>query len=176
MFVEEFLTRFNADHENSISEEQKIRWLRHIELLVMSEIMHQHDEFDKRGIENEVIHYSRKDLPARITEDGHGLDISDIPEMYINGNELVMTGYEPTMGDREADNFDNKTFLQIPEPYDTVYEFYLLQRIALANGNTQEYNRYSALYNEAFRSFHKYWNRTHPRDHYRTHLLRHEVL
>lgn len=176
MFVEEFLSQFDADHENNISQDQKIRWLRRIELRVMSEIMHQHDDFDKPGIENEVILYSRKDLPARVTEDDLGLDISDIPEMYVDGDTFTMTGYEPVMGNREADAFDAKTFLQIPEPYDSVYEYYLLMRIANVNGNTVEYNRMANLFNEAFRSFHKYWNRTHYQSYKRSHLLRHEVL
>ncbi len=176
MFVQEFLSQFDADHENNITQEQKIRWLRQIELRVMSEITHQHDDFDKPGMVNDVILYSRKDLPARITEDGHGLDLKDIPEMYVEGNELVLTGYEPVMGKREADTFEATTFLQIPEPYTSVYEYYLLMKIANVNGNSVEYNRMANLFNEAYRSFHKYWNRTHMRDHYRSHLLRHEVL
>lgn len=175
MTVQEFITRFDTDHENSTSQEQKIRWLKRIELTVMSDIMHQHDNFDKPGIKDEVILSERNDWLSRLTED-NGLDISNVPEMYVDGNTLTLTGYDMLRGSREADNFDVDTFLQIPEPYDNVYEYYLMMQIASSNGNTVDYNRAAALYNEAFRSFHKYWNRTHRRNAVRTHLLRHEVL
>ena len=175
MTVEEFITRFDADHENQMTQAQKIRWLKRIELLVMSEIMHQHWDYDKSGMHKGTIMYPGDDLESRLTDD-KGMDISDLPDMYVDGDTLVLTAYDPGRGSSEAEEMDAKTMLQIPEPYDNVYEYYLVTRIAELTGNVQEYNRASARFNEAYRAFHKYWNRTHVRNMERPHLMRHEVL
>lgn len=175
--VQQFLNDYDTDHENSITSAQKMRWLKHIELTIMSEIMHQHMDYDKRGIENTTILYSGDNIGRYIDEENNILDISTLPEMYIDDNgTLVMTGYDPLKGEREADDFGPNTQLQIQEPFDIVYEYYLDLRIAHITGNIQAYNASSRLFNTALQDFHKYWNRSHRGNKVRSYLIRHEAF
>lgn len=176
MTAQEFINIYNTDHENSATDEQKLRWLKRLEMTVMSDVIFHHNDYDRSGMLKGTVFYSENDLDVHI--DGTTLDISKMPEMYIDGetDTLILTGYEPTKGSREADNFGPDTMLQIPEPYDDVYEYYLDQRIAHVTGNTKDYNTASALFNEAYAAFKKYYHRTHRSNHQRSRLLRHEVL
>lgn len=175
MTVQEFLTAYDEDHQNTITVGQKIRWLKQLELTIMSDIMHQHEDYDRAGIVNDIILHSGSVVDNERIINGT-MDISDDPEMYVDGDTLTLTSYDPIIGRREADDFDTNTFLQVPFPYDNVYEYYLDQRIAHVTGNTKDYNHSTQLFNEAYLSFRKYYNRTHRSNHVRNHLLRHEVL
>lgn len=175
MKARQFLAQFDQDHRNDQPTEQKLRWLQRIELTVMSDVMHQYDERNKKGIENEVILHPDNISPY-IDEGNSVLDISELPHMYIEGGTLVLTDYDPEKGESEAQSFNLDTFLQIPAPYDTVYEYYLCQKIAEVTGNIKDYNNYSQMYNTAYLQFMKYYNRTHRKNHVAKRVLRHEVL
>lgn len=172
--AQELLTEYNATHMNSITEATKLKWLRQIEMKVMSEVMYAHDDMDKDGTINDALVYERGDYTQHVQD--KALDISENPYLYVDGDALVMTAYDMAHGEREADTMDMETALQIPEPYQDVYEYWLDARIAYAQGNTKQYNASSAMFNEAYLAYQKYVNRTHRGNHVRRRLLRHEVL
>ena len=50
--------------------------------------------------------------------------------------------------------------LLVPYPYDDVYVKWLEAQIDYANGDTAKYNNSMAMYNTAYSSFERYYNRT----------------
>ena len=173
MTVQEFITRYDTDHENAASNEQKIRWLQRIEMTIMSDVMYRYNERDKPGMLEDVILYGGDVTPFI---DGDDMDISKSRDLYIDGSDLVVTSYDPMHGRREADNMNENTMLMIPVPYDNVYEYYLSMQIADSTGNTKEYNRAAELFNQAYYAFRKYYARTHKINRNRNHLIRHGDL
>ena len=173
MTVQEFITNYDADHENTATNEQKLRWLKHIELTVMSDVMHQYNDNDKPGIFREKIMYPGY-VPYLIN--GENMDISDEPVMYADGDGLVLTSYDPQHGYNEAQDMDMDYVLQIKEPYDNIYEYYLDMRIAHVTGDTTAYNNAAEMFNSAYQAFRRYFSRTNYPNHTRKHLFRHEAL
>lgn len=172
--VKQFLSEYNADRQSQVEDKTKVRWLRQVEMKIMSEVMHSHDNMDKPGItRGEVI--LREDNVAPMIN-GTTMDISEDPYMYVDGDTLVLTAYDPAEGEREADVMDMDTLLQVPEPYDDVYAYWLDARTAFMQGQFKQYDRFAVMYNQAYLEFQKYWNRTHRTNHVRAHFLRHEVL
>jgi hypothetical protein len=53
------------------------------------------------------------------------------------------------------------TTLLVPPPYDEIYLYYLEAKIDYWNGEVGKYNNSITMYNEAYRSFERYYNRTH---------------
>lgn len=178
--AQEIINRFDDDHPNTIPTERKLRWLRRFELQVMADVMHQLDQKNLSGLtvtnRGITMYTERDDLLAHYDPETQSLDISDFPDLYIDGDNLIMTSYEPTEGFREADDFSAETYLQIEEPYDDVYEYYLDQMIAQTTGDIKRYNRASELFNTAYLRFQKYYHRNHRSNWSRPRLLRHEVL
>lgn len=173
MTVQEFITQYDMDHENTATNAQKIRWLQRIELSVMSDVMHRYNDKDKSGIFGDKLMYGG-DFDDVMT--GNTMDISEDPEMYIEGDTLVLTEYEGSDEIREAQEMDADTFLQIPIPYDNVYEYYLDMMIAHATGDIKTYNNSAELFNRAYMAFRKYYARNNFINRHHNHLIRHEAL
>ena len=62
-----------------------------------------------------------------------------------------------------TENSDLKTELLVPAPYDEIYLFLLESKIDYWNGEVGKYNNSTAMFNEAYTTFSKYYNRTHMR-------------
>lgn len=75
---------------------------------------------------------------------------------------LILDGRE---GERPApfagftDSTDLNTPLTVPEPFDSVYLYFLLARIHFANGEIQRYNNANALFHNAWLNYANYVNR-----------------
>ena len=61
-----------------------------------------------------------------------------------------------------ADTAADETILLIPYPYDAdIYNYYLQSMIDKENGEYAKYNQSATMYNNAFRTFQDWYNRTH---------------
>lgn len=71
------------------------------------------------------------------------------------GNTMEdFTGYAPDAADT--------TVLLVPYPYDVdIYNYYLQSMIDKENGEYTKYNQSATMYNNAFRTFQDWYNRTH---------------
>ncbi len=63
-------------------------------------------------------------------------------------------GYDETAYDAE---------LLVQEPYTDVYLYWLQAKAALANGDSEQYNNWNALFQTAYGNFFNYYNKTHTR-------------
>lgn len=60
------------------------------------------------------------------------------------------------------DAAEPETEMLVPYPYDEdVYNYFLQSQIDKENGEMAKYNQSATLYNNAYKSFCDYWNRTH---------------
>lgn len=174
--AQQLINRYDEDRENSIPTERKLKWLKRIELTVMSDVIYQYEHNNRRGIEQNKILFEDNDLDAYYDEENKVLDISEFPGMYVEDGVLTMTSYDPTEGESEAEHFGPETYLQIPEPYDAVYEHYLDMMIARSTGDTKGYNRAAELFNTSYLAFKKWYSRNHRSNRARMRLFPHEVL
>ena len=53
------------------------------------------------------------------------------------------------------------TVLLVPAPYDDIYLKWLEAQIDYANGDTQKYENSMTMYNNAYSTFQRHYNRTH---------------
>lgn len=53
------------------------------------------------------------------------------------------------------------TDLLVDEPYDELYVYYMMAQVALAYGETDDYNSYMILFNDTFDAFAKHYRRNH---------------
>ena len=83
-----------------------------------------------------------------------GLICRELLETH-EGNPLTeeFTGY--------AEGRDDDKELIVPFPYSTLYRWYLESQIDLANMEITKFNHSSTMYNNEYRTFADYWNRTH---------------
>lgn len=51
--------------------------------------------------------------------------------------------------------------MMIGEPYQAIYEYYLMAQIDLVNGDSEHYNNHMLLYNDALHNFARLWHRDH---------------
>ena len=173
MTVMEFITQYDADHENTATNEQKLRWLKHIELTIISDVMHQYNDNDKPGLLGKSLMYGGSLVYVM---DGNTLNISDEPYLTSDDDSLILNSFDPLKGYNEAQDMDMLYPLILKEPYDNVYEYYLDMRIAHVTGDTAEYNRAAEMFNSAYTTFRRYFSRTNYPNHTRKHLFRHEAL
>lgn len=82
-----------------------------------------------------------------------GIIKKEIIDTHEGSEGVIFEGYEP---DTEV-----TTELLVPSPYDDVYVKWLEAQIDYANGDTNKYNNSMAMYNTAYSSFERYYNRTH---------------
>ena len=77
---------------------------------------------------------------------------NEIIDTHEGGDDSEFIGY--------GEDTDINTVLLVPYPYDDIYIRYLEMQIDYANGETAKYTNSSTLFNEAYVSFIRYYNRT----------------
>lgn len=82
-----------------------------------------------------------------------GIIKQEIIDTHEGAENVVFNGY--------TENTDLNTILLVPAPYDEIYLFWLQAKIDYWNSEYGKYNNSIALYNEAYSTFEKYYNRTH---------------
>lgn len=55
---------------------------------------------------------------------------------------------------------DDGTELLVPDPYSSLYPFWIMSRIDLLNQELDKYNNDRALFENAYNEMHDWWNRT----------------
>ena len=59
-----------------------------------------------------------------------------------------------------TDDSDPGTVLLVPDPYSSLYPFWIMSRIDLLNQELDKYNNDRALFENAYNEMHDWWNRT----------------
>lgn len=77
--------------------------------------------------------------------------------------EIIDTheGAEDVVFNEYTEDSDLLTTLLVPAPYDELYLFWLESKIDYWNGEIGKYNNSISMFNEAYSSYAKYYNRTH---------------
>ena len=81
-----------------------------------------------------------------------GMIKTEIIDTRKGSENVVFNGY--------AEDADLTTVLLVPAPYDDIYLFWLESKIDYWNGEIGKYNNSIAMFNEAYSTFAKYYNRT----------------
>ena len=66
---------------------------------------------------------------------------------------------EEVMPEYDTDT-DDGTELLVPDPYSSLYPFWIMSRIDLLNQELDKYNNDRALFENAYNEMHDWWNRT----------------
>ena len=82
-----------------------------------------------------------------------GIIKKEIIDTHQGGESVAFNGYE--------EDTDLTTILLVPAPYDEIYLFWLESKIDYWNGEIGKYNNSIQMYNEAFATFQKHYNRAH---------------
>lgn len=82
-----------------------------------------------------------------------GVIKTEIIDTHEGAEGIVFNGYD--------DNTDLDTELLVPAPYDVIYLHYLEMQMDYTNGEFVRYNNSKGLYNSAYSTFQRYYNRTH---------------
>lgn len=82
-----------------------------------------------------------------------GIIKTEIIDTHEGAESVTFNGYE---ADTALD-----TVLLVPFPYDDVYLKWLEAQIDYTNGETSRYTNSMIMYNTAYSSFERYYNRTH---------------
>ena len=82
-----------------------------------------------------------------------GIVKTEIIDTHEGGENVTFNGYD--------ENTALSQELLVPHPYDEIYINYLQMQIDYANGEYNKYNNSKTVYNEAFREYEQYYNRTH---------------
>ena len=78
---------------------------------------------------------------------------AEIIDTHEGAEDVVFNGY--------TEDTDLLTALLVPAPYDELYIFWLESKIDYWNGEIGKYNNSISMFNEAYSSYAKYYNRTH---------------
>lgn len=82
-----------------------------------------------------------------------GIIMREIIETHEGDSTVVFNGY--------TENTPLTTELLVPAPYDELYLYYLEAKIDYWNGETKRYNNSTEMFNDSFKSYMRYYNRTH---------------
>ena len=82
-----------------------------------------------------------------------GIVKKEIIDTHEGAEGIVFNGYD--------DNTNLNTELLVSDPYSDVYLRYLEAQIDYANGEYGKYNNSMSMYNTAYSSFERFYNRTH---------------
>ena len=82
-----------------------------------------------------------------------GIIKTEIIDTHNGGEAVKFDGYT------EETNLTTK--LLVPAPYDEIYLFWLESKIDYWNGETGKYNNSINMYNAAYSTYERYYNRTH---------------
>lgn len=180
MTVADVINEYNSLRINSVSDDQKIKWIRDLEKKVLVDILRKYDGYR----DSEVRH------DDMWVDDNGSLHLP--PYMYVDENmNLVMDSFEAihlpscvymeedgtiTIDEMADEDFTMASELSVPDPYSEIYLLYLDMKIAFYNNDAKTYNITSQEYNNAYLAYQQLFNRTHTPDRPRGHLIRHEVL
>ena len=78
---------------------------------------------------------------------------AELIDTHEGAEDVVFNGY--------TEDTDLLTALLVPAPYDELYIFWLESKIDYWNGEIGKYNNSISMFNEAYSSYAKYYNRTH---------------
>ena len=82
-----------------------------------------------------------------------GIVKREIVDTHEGGKGVTFNGY--------TEETDLTTELLVPAPYDDIYLRYLEMQIDYANGEYGKYNNSMSMYDTAYSTFQRYYNRTH---------------
>lgn len=82
-----------------------------------------------------------------------GIVKKEIIDTHEGAEGIVFNGYD--------DNTELDTELLVSDPYSDVYLRYLEAQIDYANGEYGKYNNSMSMYNTAYSTFERFYNRTH---------------
>lgn len=82
-----------------------------------------------------------------------GIIKAELIDTHEGAEGIVFNGYK--------EDTDLNTILLVPAPYDEIYLFWLESKIDYWNGEIGKYNNSIAMYNEAYSTFARHYNRTH---------------
>ena len=82
-----------------------------------------------------------------------GIIKAEIIDTHEGAEDVVFNGY--------TEDTDLLTTLLVPAPYDELYLFWLESKVDYWNGEIGKYNNSISMFNEAYSSYAKYYNRTH---------------
>lgn len=180
MTVADVINEYNSLRINSVSDDQKVRWIRDLEKKVSVDILRKYDGYR----DSEVRHDD-----MWVDEEG---SLHLPPYMSVDENmNLVMDSFEAihlpsyvyreddgtiTIGEMADEDFGMDSELSIPNPYSEIYLMYIDMKIAFYNNDSRLYNVAAQEYNNAYLTYQQLFNRTHTPDRPRGHLIRHEVL
>lgn len=82
-----------------------------------------------------------------------GIIKKEIIDTHEGGEDVTFNGY--------TESSDLTVDMLVPAPYDYIYICWLEAQMDYANGEYKKYNNSVAIYNEAYKSFERYYNRTH---------------
>ncbi len=82
-----------------------------------------------------------------------GVVKAEIIDTHEGGEDIVFKGY--------SENSDLTTELLIPSPYDCIYIFWLESQIDYWNKEMGKYNNSIQMYNTAYSTYEKFYNRNH---------------
>jgi hypothetical protein len=82
-----------------------------------------------------------------------GIIKTEIIDTHEGADKVVFNEYK--------EDTDLNTKLLVPAPYDEIYLFWLESKIDYWNGEIGKYNNSIVMYNEAYSTFAKHYNRMH---------------
>jgi hypothetical protein len=82
-----------------------------------------------------------------------GMIKAEIIDTHEGGHDVDFDGY--------TEKTDLNCALIVGAPYDEIYLYWLESKIDYWNGEVGKYNNSISMYNEAYATFVKYYNRTH---------------
>ena len=169
MTIIEAINKIDALKPNNYSQGDKIGWLSTLDGIIKKEIIDTHEGADKEkaiteyiknnvvAYENSVIEYMKVNEVSREEAEKH-IEFHEIKykeakeHIEATRNDIMFNGYDATTA--------LDTVLLVPAPYDDVYIRWLEAQIDYANGEYGKYNNSMALYNTAYATYERYYNRT----------------
>lgn len=82
-----------------------------------------------------------------------GIIKTEIIDTHEGNEDITFNGYD--------ENTSLETELLVKAPYDSIYVSWLESRIDYANGEYAKYNNSTTVFNTAYASYEKYYNRNH---------------
>lgn len=141
MTIEEAVQMVDRLKPNQYDHEQKVKWLSKLDGMIWQEVIMTHERVPhSHHHHHHHMPWEPKPEPIAPPEDA---------EECLKKFE----GYAEAFPDTE---------LLVPFPYDEdVYNYFLQMQIDKENGEMQKYNQSSALFNNAYKLFCDWYNRTH---------------
>jgi hypothetical protein len=184
--INDFLSEIDTEYINPYTNTNKVSWINELELRYKLEVDQDISFFNIYRQAN-VAGY---DMPAGVDfKDFKIVYIDKIPAEYIDLTSFEKKGYYKGVGGKftvypvpaisdvtpgirvvhivrpvkkSVDNILTDTLL-ITDEFINVYKFWLFSKMALLNKEFDEYNSWSILFNEEWKSLTKWVNRTKPK-------------